>query len=126
MEIFRGAEQNAQLGAPHTLMASISDHYAMTSRQQDMDEMGRLFSLKRGGRANSASILAPFRYSTCKFGRVVDAVKDDILLIRALESINLTYAKREDTLSIMEGWCFARTRANMRKCSIFFWVYTKG
>ena len=126
VKMFRDTEQNESLRTFQTLMSILDDHYAMTAREQDMNEMGKLFSLKRDAMETVQAFWARFDTQLSNLEGSATSLTDDLLLIRALKSLNLSYTQRSNLLSLMEGRGFAHSLANLRKCSILLMGAYKG
>ena len=126
MKMFRDTERNESLRTFQTLMVILDDHYAMAAREQDMTEMDKMFSLEGDSVETVQAFWTRFDTQLSNLEGSATALKDDLLFIRALKSLNLPYTQRANLLSLMEGRGFTPSLANLRKCSILLMGVYKG
>ena len=126
MEMFRDTEHDIGRRTFPQLMIILDEHYAMTAREQDMTEMDKLFSLKRDSMETVQAFWTRFDTQLANLEGSASSLTDDLLFIRALKSLNLSYSQRANLLSMMEGRGFNHSLANLRKCSILLLGVYKG
>ena len=108
------------------LLELLDRDFAMTAREKDMQQMDKLFEYRREEGESIQGFWAKFDLLLSHLDGSTSCLSDELLFMRSLRAMNLSYGQRTSLLSLLDCRALAHSVTNLRLCSIQLLGLYKG
>ena len=118
MRLFKDTAEYPEERTFQNLLVLLDRDFALTAREKDMQQMGRLFEYRREEVESIQAFWAKFDLVLSHLEGSSSCLSDERLFMRSLRAMNLSYGHRTSLLSLLYCRSFPHTVVNLRACSI--------
>ena len=125
MRLFRNTDLRPERRSFAELLSVLDGQYAVSAQERDMEEMDKLFELRREKHESIQEFWAKFDVLISHLEGSAAMLSDSLLFIRALRSLNINAQQRMSLIGLMDCRALPHSLQNLRTCSLqFFGVYS--
>ena len=117
-KLFKDTENRVVDRTFQNLLVLLDSDFAMTAREKDMREMDRLFEYRRDVGESIQSFWSKFDLLLSHLEGSSTCLSDELLFMRSLRAMNLTYEQRTSLLSMIDCRSLSHSVSNLRSCSV--------